>query len=219
MSDLYFDTVLNERMASIFSGPPNRTRQFLIKNGSDNSTFSVVEGSTRRVVPAQIYLTGENGQYNPTIGIPSELLPKEINMDARVEFVITDPVELENGLVVMLFEASERYNEYNPIANMTNRWCKITNFHYIPEEDRFGFDGLYADGSVCQRVFKGKRPVWVAKRDSIPSRNKSGEDQEKIAAIILEALDEQDEAITKTLTFSPKFLANRAAAKIMRVIK
>lgn len=75
MSDVYFDTVLNERMVPIKYGTTKDVLGFLRANAS-NTTFKVLMGEAGRVVTAEKYVEWE--------GVPLSQFAKEIKKNNRL---------------------------------------------------------------------------------------------------------------------------------------
>lgn len=82
--DLYFDTVLNSRMMSIYTGSPSNTRRFLI-NSTAIGEFHVVEGSSKRIVTTEEYLAGLNGSPSDGVSENKEEKVAEVVLQALTE--------------------------------------------------------------------------------------------------------------------------------------
>jgi hypothetical protein len=99
----------------------------------------------------------------PHLGISS----KEVTQNALVEYYEPDGSKLENGMVVVLSDPEDRFDPINPMAQVTNRWCKVTEIQFYggSGKDWLEFTGVYEDGQRISRRYKTS-VRWMVNRAS-----------------------------------------------------
>lgn len=119
-----------------------------------------------------------------------ELLPSEkynfvhqyYRMDPATDTVINDTSSLEDGMMVLVQNPSQRvmiehidntdiayHQEFLHDALIKNRWCIVTNVYSYDEKSVF-FTGIYEEGLVYRRVYQ-KFTAWIVKKDSLPQKS------------------------------------------------
>jgi hypothetical protein len=104
--------------------------------------------------------------------IPSEVFPKVVTMNALTEYLEDDGRNLENGMIVMIWDAANRFDSTSPAANWANRWCRVTQLekqYGTDDYPRITFVGEYADGQMLERGHVAPL-TWIVKRNSVPNR-------------------------------------------------
>jgi hypothetical protein len=120
-------------------------------------------------VPETIYVGGRPIRENnmdesfPHLGIFS----KEVTQNALVEYYEPDGSKLENGMLVVLSDPEDRFDPINPMAQVTNRWCKVTELQFYggSGKDWLEFTGVYEDGQRISRRYKTS-VRWMVNRAS-----------------------------------------------------
>ena len=118
-------------------------------------------------------------------------------MNPETEDVITKGLELKNGMVVLRENGSLRANLaeldldwMRDRALTRNRWCTVTNVHYVQDLKVVQFTGIYEDGT--RRVRNSKlTDSWLVKKSSVDFA------KEKYAVVhdmLLAIIQAQDEA-------------------------
>jgi hypothetical protein len=121
-------------------------------------------------VPETIYVGGrpirENNKMEksfPHLGIGPEVLIQ----NALIEYCEPDGSKLENGMIVVLSDSEDRFDPINPMAQVTNRWCGVTELQFYGGSGKawLEFTGVYEDGQRISRRYKTS-VRWMVNRAS-----------------------------------------------------
>lgn len=103
---------------------------------------------------------------------------KYMLMDPATEFLVTDSLEIQNGMVVLIESPHEKvhlnigYNDPEIIfkAHQLNRWAEVSDVMVDLSNETIRFVGKYDDGMCMSRTHFFSDP-WLVKIDSILQRS------------------------------------------------